>query len=84
MLQTNAQFHDARWFTVGDAEKLEEDLNALMDIFIAEGEGVQTVKVEQAAHKASHVLNVMTLDTDLLIDHYNQNASQDRYLDEAR
>lgn len=55
-----------RSFTVKDADVLEQDLAALKDFFVAEGEGLDEDAVEAGCARAEQLVSLFGLDTELV------------------
>ena len=61
-----------RVFYVNDAEMLDEDFNALKDLFKADGDGIPSDAVEKAARVVTQVLPLFALSTIDLIHNFRQ------------
>eukprot|EP00897_Mesotaenium_endlicherianum_P006868 jgi/Mesen1/6209/ME000320S05407 len=62
----------ARIFAQSDSEMLEEDLVALKDFFVAEGDGLPRTVVENTAAQIGQILNLYSLETSIVIDSYRR------------
>lgn len=61
-----------RWFIVQDVELIEEDVEQLRLLFLAEGDGLPSDQVTQACGPLTSILTVMQLETGILISNYQQ------------
>lgn len=61
-----------RWFIVQDVELIEEDLEQLRLLFLAEGDGLPLDQVTEACAPLASILTVMQLETGILISNYQQ------------
>eukprot|EP00899_Mesostigma_viride_P012693 jgi/Mesvir1/21424/Mv20896-RA.1 len=59
-----------RLFTPADVEMLEEDLEVLKDMFLADGQGLHARKVDELMTRAHCFLSLFQLDTDILIANF--------------
>lgn len=66
----------SRSFTVGDSDKLKDDLTALKDLFLADGDGLPRNVVEQAASPASQILTLFELSSNELIQIYSASMGE--------
>lgn len=66
----------SRSFTVGDSDKLKDDLTALKDLFLADGDGLPRNVVEQAASPASQILTLFELPSNELIQIYSASMGE--------
>lgn len=57
----------SRAFSDSDILMMEDDLNMLKDFFVADGEGLPQLLVEQEAKTAEHILSLFSLQTETLI-----------------
>lgn len=58
----------SRVFSESDTTMMQEDLNILKDLFIANGEGLPTVAVEKEAALAQQIIELYSLKPELIID----------------
>lgn len=66
----------SRSFTVGDSDMLKDDLTALKDLFLADGDGLPRNVVEQAASPASQILTLFELSSSELIQIYSASMGE--------
>eukprot|EP00884_Botryococcus_braunii_P013978 jgi/Botrbrau1/22581/Bobra.176_1s0013.1 len=61
-----------RWFILQDVELIEEDLEQLRQLFVADGDGLAHEHVSKACLPLLSILTVMQLETGILVSNYQQ------------
>ena len=64
-----------RLFTVNDVPALEDDLEQVQTLFWADGDGLPRPEISQLCTQLSALLDVMALETGILISNYEQVGS---------
>ncbi|KAG6556604.1 hypothetical protein Mapa_001545 [Marchantia paleacea] len=65
-----------RVFADTDSDMLEEDLSSLKEFFIADGDGLPRGVVENAAAPVQQILNLYSLETNIVIDSFKRASEQ--------
>eukprot|EP00245_Coleochaete_scutata_P004325 TRINITY_DN1674_c0_g3_i1.p1 TRINITY_DN1674_c0_g3~~TRINITY_DN1674_c0_g3_i1.p1 ORF type:complete len:533 (+),score=124.85 TRINITY_DN1674_c0_g3_i1:206-1600(+) len=66
----------SRAFTLKDADLLDDDLEALKDMFVADGHGLPGAQAESLASPVTQVLNLFHFDTATLIQNFQASSSE--------
>lgn len=73
-----------RAFYINDAEILDEDFNALKDLFKADGEGLPNDTVEKAARVVTQVLPLFAISTEDIVQNLKQSLVESQSLNSSR
>lgn len=66
----------SRAYTVGDADMIKEDVGALKELFLADGDGLPSDLVERAAAPAAQVLTLFDLSSTELVQIYSASMGE--------